>query len=544
MSNEDSLEEVKEISYYRDKALSMMRIYNKETEESFFTWLNKFEYVTDKIEVPDDKMGELIITMVNDKVNKRIERNCSYDNISELSYQALISQYLHHLNLSNEVNLYRKRFRSRNQYEKETIEKYADSLRKICNKCHYVGNIHNKLCDQFVKGIRDNVIRSLLRETPRSSSFNEKIAKAIEFSKYDLMDRYVDQALLMINSYYPSYEGVFYGWLNKFEYAANNIGVPDDKIVELFNRMVYNAVHMEVKNSFPAINFSKLLYDQVIDYYLRHFSPCEVDLHSSRLKVRKQYEKETVRNYADSLIKIYNKCYFKSDIEDSLCDLFISGLRDKFISNNLGLTLKLPFDKAVAKVIELSKRNLTWYYVHLVHPNINLYKLENEDPFHIWFNKFEYLADIVGVPDNRMIELFNNMVASDVHTNVRKASPSINFFKISYEEIIDNYHLYFSEYYEYDLHRKRFFSRIQYEKETIKTFSEKLKRIYNKLNYKSDTDFELCAQFINGIFGDDIKIHLCETLDLSFDDMVAKAMDFKTEKIFRNINNTLNSTND
>ncbi|KAI4474384.1 hypothetical protein M0804_014890 [Polistes exclamans] len=160
------------------------------------------------------------------------------------------------------------------------------------------------------------------------------VQKAIEFAKINLKTYYCDHALLKIDIYKPETEGLFYAWLNKFEYVADMIEVPHDKMIEFFNKMIDPNVRTSVKQTFPFVNFSEHPYKDIINFYLRHFSPYEFDLHRARIWCREQYENETTEEYAESLQKIFYKCIPTNDLAERLFVQFVHGLRVNDEINN------------------------------------------------------------------------------------------------------------------------------------------------------------------------------------------------------------------
>ncbi|KAI4476662.1 hypothetical protein M0804_013383 [Polistes exclamans] len=350
--NNNSMQEGKNIPYYRDKALSMMNIHNVENEEYFYLWLNEFEYVTNMIEVPDKNMAELFVSMVHDDVRRQILEAYPHVDISELSYDEILTKYLDLFTVHQEFYFFRGCFVRRDQYVKETIQKYAYNLRKIFDKCRYTTNQERKLCERFIKGIRNDDIRTYLSNKSSHLSFDQIVKEAIEFAKVNLISYYLDEAYLKIQTYIPQKEGVFFVWLNKFEYVANMIEVPNDKMIEFFNKMVDNNVHTSIKQSFSNVEFSELSYDDIIKHYLCYFNFYnKSDLHRQRFICRDQYEKETIAIYANNLQKIYNKCDEKNNFEEELCEKFIDGMFNKNIRNFLSTMRGLSFDGMVIMAI-------------------------------------------------------------------------------------------------------------------------------------------------------------------------------------------------
>ncbi|KAI4476660.1 hypothetical protein M0804_013381 [Polistes exclamans] len=507
--NKDSIQEGKNIPYYRDKALSMMNIHNVENEEYFYMWLNEFEYVTNMIGVPDKNMAELFVSMVHDDVRKRILEAYPHVDISELSYDEILTKYLDLYSVHQEFYFFRGCFVRRNQYVKETIQKYAYNLRKIFDKCRYTTNQERKLCERFIKGIRDDDIRTYLSNKSSYLSFDQIVIEATKFAKENLISYYLDEAYLKIQTYNPKKKGEFYVWLNKFEYVADLIEVPDNKMIEFFNNMVDNDVHTSIKQTLPTVNFSGLSYEEIINYYLRYFDPFnESDLHRKRFECRNQYEKETIKKYADSLRKIYNKVNYTNNREAELCKQFFNGIRDDEIRADLKHFTGITFNYMVELAIGFANVNEITLYLNPARSMIQTYSPQTEGMFCTWLNKFEYVADCVGVPDFKMIEFFNNMMNSDVHMSVRKTFYCVNFSKLSYEEILNYYLRYFSVSNVTNFYRSRFMSRNQYEEETIENYAYDLQKIYDKCNYTNHRNERLCEQFRSGIRDDKIRIQL------------------------------------
>ncbi|KAI4476666.1 hypothetical protein M0804_013387 [Polistes exclamans] len=336
---------------------------------------------------------------------------------------------------------------------------------------------------------------------------------------------YLDQFSRLMQIYYSEKDD-FNSWLNRFEYAADIISIPKYHMSRVFFKMVNNKVHERIQKFNPDINFSELPYKKIIDHYLRFFSPKEDYLHRGRFKCRKQYKEESIERYADRLRKIYNMCCYKSDLEEELCVQFINGIFDNDIRNKLSETPKLSFKKTVTKAIEFSKYNLMEYYVNQAHLEINNYNPKTGVPFHAWLNKFEYVADTIGVKEDKMITFFKRMVDTDFQASIKVFFGS-KLYNMSYSEIIESYLHYFSPN-EMDLHRARFNCRKQYKHETITKYADNLQKIYNKCYemYKSDPEDELCAQFIKGINDNVIRTFLSKTSGLSFNETVEKAIKF------------------
>ncbi|KAI4476678.1 hypothetical protein M0804_013399 [Polistes exclamans] len=529
MSNENLLHDEIQINYYRHRALSLMNIFTLENNKLFDTWLSKFEYTADIIEVPDNKMIEFFKKMVDHDVYIFIEESLNFVNFPELSYEEIIDHYLRYFDPNYFSDLHLRRFTCRNQYLLESIEKYANNLRKIYNKCNVTRYRKERLCEKFINGIRDDEIRTYLKNFS-DLSFDEMVAKAIEYTKVNDITHYLNKARVKIHTYNPNYKLPFYKWLNKFEYIAGILGIPNIKMVRFFNKMVDDGVHKTVKEANPSINFSTLSYENIIDYYLCYFAPSyESNLHRRRFNCRIQYLQEPVENYANNLRKIYNKCNYTYNSEKHLCNKFVNGIHDDELKTYLNETPDLSFKEMVVKAIEFTNGNDLSDYLIPARIMISVYSPEKEEVFYYWLNKFEFVADFIGVPNTKMVEFFNKMIISHVHKSVKETYKSVKLSELPYDEIINYYLRYFAPSYENDLHRSRFTCRMQYENETIEKYADSLRKIHNKCNNASNLEEELCRQFIIGIQDDIVRTYLTKMPRLSYDEMVAFVISLKKE---------------
>ncbi|KAI4473188.1 hypothetical protein M0804_015447 [Polistes exclamans] len=532
MSSNDSLHEDDEIANYVSKALEMMLPYSSNEEEKFHEWVNQFEYAAHIIGVPNNRMLEFFYKMVDNDFHSSVRIINSIVEFPTLSYEQTLELYHKFFSSNTNTNLHRRRFFVRNQYKEEPIEHYANCLHEIYNKCNYTNRTNERLCEKFIKGICDKDIKNYLSNTPKLS-FNEMVAKAIEFEKANDITYYRDKALSMIQTYSPKKEGLFHVWLNKFEYIADIIEIPKYRMLELFNKMVDNYIHVSVQMLNYDVNFFELSYEEIIDYYLGFFALSdELFLHRSRFMCRNQYEKETIKNYADSLRKIFNRCIYKDCIEKRLCEQFIKGIRDNNIKNYLSDTPKLSFNEMVAKAIEFENANDITHYQNTALSMINIYIPKKEGVFTTWLNKFEYIADIIEVPKNKMIEFFNKMVDNYTRKSVQELYSSVNFSRLSYEELISYYLRFFCNTDKNSAYRKRFSNRNQYQHETIQHYADTLRKLYDKCGYTSLREERLQERFTRGVCDLEIRSYLIKKMFPKFDDAAAKAIQLAKMKIF------------
>ncbi|KAI4476679.1 hypothetical protein M0804_013400 [Polistes exclamans] len=524
-------------TYYLNQTLSMMNIFKLDKEDSFSTWLTKFEFVANMIAVPYEIMGELFIKMLHDDVHKFINNNCETVNCLEFSYEQILDKYRYLAFGIDKLKFYRNRFINRKQFALESIENYAESLKKIYSKCFYISYFDNKISKQFINGLRDEELKNSFCTFP-CMLFAETVAKVIQFKKTDIVSNYVKPAFTMINMFHPEEEERFYDWFNKFEYVTDIVGVPDDKLIEFFDEMIDNDVHKSVKKRFSSVNFFELSYEQLTNHYLRYYAfSYESNIHEKRFMCRTQYEKETIQKYVYNLRKILNKCNFTDNPIEKLIERFIDGIRDDDIRSYLNKSSFTSFTEIVAKAIEFEKSNDITHYINSAHSMINIYNPMKEGKFYEWLNKFEFVADFIKVPNNVMVKFFKKMVEYDIHTGVKQTFPCVIHFTLSYEAIINLYLRYFSFSCEFHFYKLRFLCRKQYETETIDKYAKCLYDLYDMYIDKRRMEEELCKQFLFGIRNDDIRTHLKQTPHLSFYETVEKAIAFEQGN---EISNSLN----
>ncbi|KAI4476847.1 hypothetical protein M0804_013291 [Polistes exclamans] len=515
-------EENDHITHYQNEALTMINIYNAERKGTFHLWFNKFEYVADFIGVPYKKMVKFFNVMVNEKIRIKFNKDFSFMKSSIRTYEELIRNYIIYFEPSSELLFHRKRFLCRNQYEKETIENFMNNLRKILYQCFYITNIEDRLLKQFIIGIRNEELRIQLNQND-SLSITEMLTRAIAFEKANDMKHYINQTLTIINTFNPMIKNTFNEWLNKFEFVIEYFGIPNDKMVDIFNAMIENKIKEGVKKMFPCVNFSELSYDKTIYYYLRVFSPYNDDLHRNRFICRNQYERETIEKYAVNLWRIYNKCNHTNRTDKVICEQFLKGIRDNNIKTELKKISSMSFDRMVICAMKSENSYLIKKYINPALKMIPIYDKKEKLKFYEWLNKLEYVADLINVPNDKMIQFFNKMVNDNVHFDVKRNYPSINFSVLSYDEITNHYLHYLFIYNKDDVHKTRFLCRKQYEKETIEKYADSLRKLFNKCKDKNRLEKELCKQFINGIYNDGIKTYLNASPLIAFDKMVIKA---------------------
>ncbi|KAI4476271.1 hypothetical protein M0804_013725 [Polistes exclamans] len=170
-SDDDSL------NSYISKASVMLEKFHSH-EMPIFPWLNKLESVADYVGVPDHKMAEFLYSMLESPEDLNITKEESSGNSFNYSYEEVKAKFFHCYAYMNITKLARERFRARVQYEHETVEKYAESLKKLFDECSYKGEYRSKLRNKFVHGLYDDDLRISFKNI-RYLRFNEAVKKAV-----------------------------------------------------------------------------------------------------------------------------------------------------------------------------------------------------------------------------------------------------------------------------------------------------------------------------------------------------------------------------
>ncbi|KAI4476674.1 hypothetical protein M0804_013395 [Polistes exclamans] len=467
-------------------------------------------------------MAELFMEMVHVNIQKRVQRKFPAVDFTELSYKDIVSHYVCYFNYSDEILSHRKPFQDRNHYEREAIIKYANILLNMSNSDFYRCRLERKIVKQYCNKFNDMELTKYFKEIP-DLSLRRKAG--IKFAKDIELACYINPAFSMIKIYNSKNTGNFHDWLHKFEYVASITNVPDDTILEFFNNMVDNDDHSAVELAYPEIKVSELSYEKIINLYLEHFGPSH-DLHKTRLLCRIQYKHETIETYANSLRKLSIKCSHISELNKILREHFLNGIRDDEIRTVLNKFPRLSFDEMIEFAIELAKFKTISTYLKPAVSTLRTYNDITEGEFYEWINKFEYVADIIEVPSNKIHDFFKNMVHSDIHALVRDPYPRIKF---SYELIVNRYLRCLYEKNELTSHRERFIYRRQYEHETLQHFANSLWRIQHYCQYKDNFEERLREKFRHGIYDENIKAYIDKYPDLSFDGIVAIAIAHSNE---------------
>lgn len=182
-----------------------------------------------------------------------------------------------------------------------------------------------------------------------------------ELPDYQPLCYYQYRAFQLLNPY-PKGNVIFFEWLNEFEFVADLISVPEHYMVQFFQSMVENGIHIYIKTKYPDVDYFNCSYKEIINifHYLFDSIDNEREAYRKRFVRRYQFEEETIEKYAASLEELYDKCSYTvtaASKNKKMCSQFIKGIRDneiRLLSQNYPL---LNFDAVSSLAIELANKN-------------------------------------------------------------------------------------------------------------------------------------------------------------------------------------------
>ncbi|CAK1595283.1 unnamed protein product [Parnassius mnemosyne] len=103
-----------------------------------------------------------LIAVIGDEAYELLANLASPKKPSELSYGDVVELLRQHLQPTPSVHAERYRFRQRRQASNENIASYVADLKKLARHCKFKEALNENLRDQFVCGLRSDVIRQRL----------------------------------------------------------------------------------------------------------------------------------------------------------------------------------------------------------------------------------------------------------------------------------------------------------------------------------------------------------------------------------------------
>ncbi|KAI4476797.1 hypothetical protein M0804_013241 [Polistes exclamans] len=161
--------------------------------------------------------------------------------------------------------------------------------------------------------------------------------------------------------------------------------------------------------------------------------------------------------------------------------------------------------------------------------------LKNFDPdsmdFLKWLNHFEYVVDIVHIPNNEKVEFLLNLLEPPALLYIQEKLAPTNPRNLSYEELMYHLEHSFAHYLGEFAANYRFAFRDQYKYESIPEYVLALRKISSKASPFLKSNKNLMKRFIHGLEDKDIQNVLNSCLDLTFGRAVVMAQQMKLHKI-------------
>jgi hypothetical protein len=128
-----------------------------------------------------------LIAIMGDEAYQLLTNLASPSKPSDLTYDGVVKLLQDHLQPAPSVLAERYRFRLRRQGSGESISEYIAELKKAARFCKFEGNLNVNLRDQFVCGLKSDVVRQRLFAEDDELSFGNavKIATSLEAAERD-----------------------------------------------------------------------------------------------------------------------------------------------------------------------------------------------------------------------------------------------------------------------------------------------------------------------------------------------------------------------
>lgn len=129
----------------------------------------------------------ILIATVGNEAYQLMENLTSPKKPAEMTFQAIINMMQEHLQLTPSVLTERYRFRQRRQNGGESISTYVAELKKNSKNFRFGSTLHENLRDQFICGLRSDVVRQRLFAEKDTVTFMEavKLATSLEAAERD-----------------------------------------------------------------------------------------------------------------------------------------------------------------------------------------------------------------------------------------------------------------------------------------------------------------------------------------------------------------------
>lgn len=141
---------------------------------------------------------------------------------------------------------------------------------------------------------------------------------------------------------------------------------------------------------------------------------------------------------------------------------------------------------------------------------------------HKWLNQFEFLVDILQVPDNEKADFLISMIDNLTRINLFKNVAPANFSDLPYEILTRKLELMYTTHCTSMLPFYRFYYRDQYYGESIEHYCFALIKLFKNCRYRKI--IILLKRFINGLRNKNISKALNRISNLTFENAVCNAI--------------------
>ncbi|XP_049886964.1 uncharacterized protein LOC126381524 [Pectinophora gossypiella] len=137
--------------------------------------------------VKDDMKLPILIASMGDEAYELLENLSSPTKPADLTFEKVDELMRQHLQPTPSALAERYRYRQRRQNAGENIAVYVAELKRLSKHCKFEANLCENLRDQFVCGLRSDVIRQRLFAEDDTVTFNQavKLATSLEAAERD-----------------------------------------------------------------------------------------------------------------------------------------------------------------------------------------------------------------------------------------------------------------------------------------------------------------------------------------------------------------------
>ncbi|XP_063830254.1 uncharacterized protein K02A2.6-like [Ostrinia nubilalis] len=127
-----------------------------------------------------------LIAVMGDETYELLSNLTSPEKPAQQTYEEIVKLLREHLQPKPSVMAERYRFRQRRQKDEESVAQYVSELKKLSRFCDFSASLEDNLRDQFVCGLRSDIIRQrLFAEDDLKYQGAVKLASALEAAERD-----------------------------------------------------------------------------------------------------------------------------------------------------------------------------------------------------------------------------------------------------------------------------------------------------------------------------------------------------------------------